>query len=92
MNDNFVVWSPAANKTDTAHNEYKIILSDLRLTVKKVKVVDRIFNHYYNSQGGKIPEIPFTRNMIRTYTTRAISDIGFPNFVEQKQLPEVFVI
>ena len=92
-NDDFVVWSPATNKhndTDQTHMKYKIELSDLRLTVKKTKVVDRIFNHYYNGEAGKIPEIPFTRNMMRSYTAPLnVTDISFPNFVEQKQLPEV---
>ena len=97
MDDKFVVWSPASNTTSVAGvdvvNTYKIVLTDLRLTVKKVKVVDRIFNDYYNGRGGKLPEIPFTRNMIRTYTTvKDSTDIGRPFFVENKQLPEVNIL
>ena len=97
MKDDFVIWSPQSNKKGTGTNavpyEYEIRLKDLRLSVQKVKVVDRIFNHYYNGQNGRIPEIPFTRNMLRTYTkTDQIVDLGFPNFVEQQQLPEVFII
>ena len=92
--DKFVIWSPLTNKTvvntKDVPNQYRIILSDLRLTVKKVKVVDRIFNHYYNARGGKLPEIPFTRNLIRTYPTVANStDLGRVNFVQNSQLPEV---
>lgn len=103
--DTFVIWAPKlkygaepdpgdANEDTRPYHEYEIRLSDLRLTVDKVKVAARIFNHYYNRPKGKIPEIPFTRNMIRSYTTRPNSyDWSFPNFVQHKQLPEtVYVV
>ena len=96
MKDDFVIWSPDSNKNGAnppvAH-KYRIDLSDLRLTVKKTKTVDKIFNHYYNGVSGRIPEIPFTRNMIRSYTALdKVTDLSFPNFVEQRQLPEVLCI
>ena len=96
MPDKFVIWSPLTNTSqvdgEAVPNEYEINLSDLRLTVKKTKVVDRIFNDYYNGRGGKLPEIPFTRNIMRSYTTTTnMTDIGRPFFIENKQLPEVII-
>ena len=103
--DSFVIWAPdnkigeepppPEGEDDTRpKNEYQIKLSDLRLTVDKVKVTDKIFNRYANRAKGKLAEIPFTRNMIRSYTTRPGSyDWSFPNFVQHKQLPEtVYVV
>ena len=106
--DSFVIWAPdnkigeeppppeAEGEDDTRpkKNEYQIKLSDLRLTADKVKVTDKIFNRYANRAKGKLAEIPFTRNMIRSYTTRPGSyDWSFPNFVQHKQLPEtVYVV
>ena len=97
MQDDFVVWSPITNKGTAAGAqpyEYEIRIKDLRLSVQKVKVDDRIFNHYYNGRNGRIPEIPFTRNMLRSYTkSDNIIDLGSSNFVEQRQLPEaVYVV
>ena len=105
--DSFVIWSPDSNRVgappakdqpdERVHHKYKLILSDLRLTIEKVKVTDDIFNNYYNAVGrsaGRLAEIPFTRNMIRTYTTKENQlDWSFPNFVTNNQLPEtVYVV
>ena len=96
MTDDFVFWLKSDNKVGSTTNftEYAIELTDLRIGVVKTLTVDPIFNHFYNSQKDKIPEIPFTRNMIRTYTkTEGITDLGHYNFVEQNQLPEtVYVV
>lgn len=98
MPDDFVLWVP---KTQTSkprngvetYTKYSIKLMDLRISVKKNKVVDKIFNGYYNGLK-KIPEIPFTRNMVRSYTRLAgVTDLGARNFINQAQLPEsVYVV
>ena len=89
--DKFVMWNGHNNNDD-----YEIILTDLRLTLEKVKLVDSIFNAYYNKVGGeRKAEIPFTRNFIRSYTTRANQlDWSYPNFItNNRQLPEtVYVV
>ena len=80
MPDDFVIWMATTNKfTPAGQNavpelmRYQIKLSELRVSVKKTRVEDRIFNHYYNGLS-KIPAIPFTRNMIRSYT-KLLTDI-----------------
>ena len=101
--DKFVIWSPATNGMEDAKSTedpkpiipyvYKIILTDLRLSISKVVCADRIFNHYFNAGPGKLPEIPFTRNLIRSYTTSANNtDLGQPYIIQNKQLPEAIYV
>ena len=92
--DKFVMWNARENA-----NEYEIILTDLRLTLEKVKLVDTIFNAYYNKVGSpncdRKAEIPFTRNLIKSYTTRANQrDWSYSHFItNNRQLPEtVYVV
>ena len=85
--DAFSMWTGSANT-----KKYKINLSNLRLAVTKVKIEDKIFNFFYNNLK-RIPEIPFSRNIVRSYSKAKDSiDIGFPNFLEQSQLPETVYI
>ena len=70
MKDDFVLWVPESNtftpttaNAQSEHTRYSIQLERLRLTVEKSLVEDKIFNYYYNGLK-KIPEIPFTRNMV----------------------------
>ena len=100
MPNDFVFWVPQkagpnddkGQPTVVDGDEYEIIIDNLRLLVDKVTVEDKIFNYYYNGLK-KIPEIPFSRNMIRSYTKLAGStDLGFPNLIESAQLPEFCLV
>ena len=92
MADDFVIWSPKTNKKGNDLMKYRIKLENLRLTVRKSILKDELFNAYYNGLK-KIPEIPFSRNMIRTYTKLSgETDLGARNFIDQGQLPECVYI
>ena len=72
MLNDFVFWVPQkagpddddGNPTWVDGDEYEIRIDNLRISIDKVTVVDKIFNYYFNGLK-KIPEIPFTRNMVR---------------------------
>ena len=102
MPDDFVIWvgdTQTSVEKDSPQgapqrpSKYRIVLDNLRISVEKCLVQDRIFNYYYNGLKNN-PEIPFTRNMIRSYTKMSgVSDLGYYNFIEQAQLPEcVYVV
>ena len=72
MSNDFVFWVPQKDgpnddngqPTKIDGDEYEIKIDNLRISIDKVTVVDKIFNYYYNGLK-KIPEIPFTRNMVK---------------------------
>ena len=55
MDDDFVLWTLPTNKTTPAAGEtaktrkYKINLSNLRISLDKTLVEDKVFNYYYNN-------------------------------------------
>ena len=56
--DTFSIIQPKSN-----NKEYIIHLNNLRITVDKVLLVDKLFNHYYNNMK-KGAQIPITRNKV----------------------------
>lgn len=101
MKNDFVFWVPKVagpNKDDGTAGpmvdgkEFEMVIDNLRLVIDKVTVEDRIFNFYFNGLK-KVPEIPFSRNMVRSYTKLAGStDLGCQNLIESNQLPEFALV
>ena len=93
MQDDFVLWTGSTNTyTPTGVTpvpdplptiDYRIDLTNLRISLDKTIVRDNVFNNYYNNLK-LVPEIPFTRNLVRSYPkAQGVSDLGYRHFIQE---------
>ena len=70
-------------------NEYKIDLKHLKLRVRKLDVSEEVKNYYSKMLKTKPPVIPYTKNVIKTYTKpKGDYDLSNYNLFQSSKLPE----
>lgn len=70
-------------------NEYRIELNTPHLSLVKYSVSEKILNHYYKTMKTTIPTIPYTKNVLKTYTVPSGNyDLSNHNLFFGKRLPE----
>ena len=82
VEDKFVIMAGDAN-------EYKIDLQHLMLRVRKLDVSEDVKKYYSKMLKTKPPSIPYTKNVIKTYTKpKGDFDLSNHNLFQSSKLPE----